>query len=311
MCIQYTHMNKSKYQFTIDPDEINESHKEFLSKGRTLVDTINDNITDETLKQLCMTVIKNSIIFANKQYLLKFLKKRAPISHNNKMFKTPQSPVMYGINSVYIGDNTVTKIINYRDNPEAEFDIVNEIAMQIYAQKLGKKCNIYVPKILNYGKVILPAELLHDIHMKYGVVHNETCFYYVTMEKIDDTPLEYIANNASKEVCETLINKANEASKCLTDNNFYHNDFHANNVFVDENNELTLLDYGNATLYEEGYAKSTDNNEKFGANKITVKCRNKGGSGYKRSKRSKRSNRWHKRSNRSNRSNKKNRMQSK
>lgn len=293
-------MNKFKYQFTIDPDEINESHKEYMSTSRSVIDVINDNVTDETLKQLCITVSKNSIIFANKQYLLKFLKKRARISHNNKMFKTPQSPVMFGINSVYIGDNTVTKIINYKDNPESEFDIVNEIAMQIYAQNLGKKCNIYVPKILNYGKVILPGEMLHDIHMKYGVVHNETCFFYVTMEKIDDTPLEYIANNASKEHCETVINKANEASKCLTDNNFYHNDFHANNVFVDENNELTLLDYGNATLYEEGYAKSMDNNEKFGANKITVKCRNKGGRGHKRSKQS-----GHKQSKRSNKKNNK------
>jgi len=268
----------SKYQFTIDPDEINDSYKENMQTKRSVIDIINEHVTDEPLKQLCLTINKNSKILANKQYLLRFLNTPATISHNNRMFKTPQSPIVYGANYIYISEHTVTKIINYEDNPEAEFDIVHEIAMQIYAQRLKNKCDIYVPKIINYGKVILPETAVREFRIPY----NHTCFFYVTMEKINDNPLEYIATNAPNSVCEAVINKANDANRCLVANHFYHNDFHANNVLVDDDQNLTLLDYGNATLHEEGYAKAADGNEVFGANKINIKCKNKGGRGKSR-----------------------------
>jgi hypothetical protein len=233
-----------------------------MKKSLSVKDIINAKISNPTIKSIFLAVAKNSTILANKKYLLDIIKQQPHSSHAARAFITPQNPTVYGDNYIYVKNTYVVKVINYQDNPEAEFDIVNEIAMQLYANTVKHDCDVNVPNIVNYGKVCLSDTEI----MQHSFNHN--CFFYFTMNKIDDMPLDEFAKTVSPEICEPIINKANAANKCLIEHGLYHNDYHAQNVLADEQGDITILDFGNATDH------ITDFDDK---NILNIKCGNKGG----------------------------------
>lgn len=248
--------------FTIDPDEVNDSYQENMKKTMSVKDIINEKIFNPTIKSIFLAVAKNCSIFANKTYLLNIIKQKPYSSHAARAFITPQNPTVYGDNYIYVNNTYVVKVINYQDNPEAEFDIINEIAMQLYANTLKHTCDINVPNIVNYGKVCLSDT--EKIHNSF----NHNCFFYFTMNKIDDMSLDKFAKTVSPDICEPVVKKANEVNQCLIEHGLYHNDYHAQNVLADEQGDITILDFGNATDH------ITDFDDK---NTLNIKCGNKGG----------------------------------
>lgn len=223
---------------TIDPDA--EEDLENKSDNFTVLDMINQSIENKEIRDLCLTVNDN-IHTGNMSFILDVLQKGKQISaRRGRGFVSSQSSPILGDLYVYRHNNQIIKIANCDcDQYIAEFDIVREIAMQQYASTLQTKCDFKVPLIKDYGKVKLPD---------YGnLALNYECLYYFTMENITATTLrEYLATIDFDTTCTPLVKKINDIYGCLVRNNLYHNDYHIENIMVDDEN-INVIDYGLAT----------------------------------------------------------------
>ena len=223
---------------TIDPDA--EEDLENKSDNFTVLDMIHQSIENKEIRDLCLTVNDN-IHTGNMSFILDVLQKGKQISaRRGRGFVSSQSSPILGDLYVYRHNNQIIKIANCDcDQYIAEFDIVREIAMQQYASTLQTKCDFKVPLIKDYGKVKLPD---------YGnLALNYECLYYFTMENITATTLrEYLATIDFDTTCTPLVKKINDIYGCLVRNNLYHNDYHIENIMVDDEN-INVIDYGLAT----------------------------------------------------------------
>lgn len=223
---------------TIDPDA--EEDLENKHGNLTVLDMINESIENKEIRDLCLTVNDN-IHTGNMSFIQDVLQNGKRISaRRGRTFISSQSPAILGDLYVYRHNNQIIKIANCDcDQYIAEFDIVREIAMQQYASTLQTKCDFKVPLIKDYGKVKLPK--LPYLGLNYE------CLYYFTMENITAKTLrEYLTTINFDTTCTPLVKKINDIYGCLVRNNLYHNDYHIENIMVDDEN-INVIDYGLAT----------------------------------------------------------------
>ena len=127
-----------------------------------------------------------------------------------------------------------TKIFTYNKN---ESDIIEEKIMQeVYYQKefykMRKTCNFNMPKLIQYG------ELYTDEPNKKR--------YYILMEFIQHELITKSLHSHSQN-CQNLETKVKTINSCLEQNNLYHNDLHHENIMVDADDNITIIDFGEAS----------------------------------------------------------------
>ena len=164
--------------------------------------------------------------------------------HSRRFYINVYNPPVYK-SRIYIDDGVIIKVYNYDcDNMVEKCDsiIINEIASQIYADKY-LKCNIKIPKIFNYGKIENP---MIDEDYPYNT------FFFIIMENI--SPYIQLGNLKNKNLtvsqCDMINKSVLDATKCLIDSGFNHNDLHNENIFIDLENikNVGLIDFGKTSI---------------------------------------------------------------
>ena len=197
---------------------------------------------------------------STKDYILSFLP-RNPLSRHKREFDiNVRSPPRF-ISFVYMDtndrSNKIIKLYNYKGYPCNECDdlIVNEIAAQIYAEKFvrckdksgkrARKDRVKVPTIYNYGKFR---------NQNKSETYPYNAFFFVVMENISDFSQlrDLPKHNLSPEICQNIRQSVDNATQCLVDNDFFHNDLHRENVFIDLNNteDVAFIDFGKTEIGE-------------------------------------------------------------
>ena len=101
------------------------------------------------------------------------------------------------------------------------------------------ECLFKMPVLGNYGFVEDKSELL-------GFEPDEEMeAFYIQMSVV---PNDYysISQITSNTRCEIIRNKLLDITDCLERNNLFHNDIHRFNIFVNDNNDIFLIDFGEA-----------------------------------------------------------------
>ena len=106
--------------------------------------------------------------------------------------------------------------------------ILAEIYFQQQAVLLENKCEFNVPKIKIYGYI--------ENH-NYG---SNKIVFYILMELADGRTIDTLNITDKNIACTKLKN----ITKCLEENQLYHNDLNSGNVLVNTNNNITIIDYG-------------------------------------------------------------------
>ena len=101
------------------------------------------------------------------------------------------------------------------------------------------ECLFKMPTLGNYGFVEDKSELL-GFHVDEAMEA-----FYIQMSVI---PNDYysVSQLTSDTRCEIIRNKLLDITDCLERNNLFHNDIHRFNVFVNDNNDIFLIDFGEA-----------------------------------------------------------------
>jgi serine/threonine protein kinase len=201
---------------------------------------INENM--ELIKKDILQKIVKPAEGEEKEYIKRFLNMK-PISTHKRFFEINVASPPRFISLVFIDtkNKNIVKLYNYNSCIECNNILVNEIASQIYASSLD--CKIKIPTIKKYGMF---ANENRDEKFSYDT------FFYIIMENISDYykqvgSLEKLELN--DEICNIIESRVNEATKCLGNNKFFHNDLHKENVFIDtENMKIGLIDFGKAKL---------------------------------------------------------------
>lgn len=158
------------------------------------------------------------------------------------------------------------KIFTYKIDPKKNAAaILVKILAEIYYQKKAfelvkqTKHNLKVPELFTYG-TITPT-ILSDIYEKE---------YYIKMEYIDRTQsislttiisaypffsknedfkkIGKIGEQSPENICDSIVSRLREINVFLISNGIYHNDLtNPDNTLVNENEEIILLDFGEAS----------------------------------------------------------------
>ena len=155
--------------------------------------------------------------------------------------------------------NIFTKVFLYSNVDETDRQsVLNKTLSEIYYHKqfenmrntyemdnnnTNSSCLFKMPMLYNYGFIRDKTELL-------GFEQDENMeAFYIQMSVVpsDYEPASKIRN---KERCEIIKNKLISISECFERNELFHNDIHRLNVFVNNNNDIFLIDFGEASHEE-------------------------------------------------------------
>ena len=156
-----------------------------------------------------------------------------------------------------IGNTQILKIIYCNRIAIASYMIIKELAYQQYAKELSKTCDVEIPEIIAYGRIML------DENTPKIINNNYECLWFILMERMNyKTLAEGIEkdkiNLDDPETCNGISNKINAIRGCMENNSLYHNDFHQENILVDtENgNKIGILDFGLADKENNDFTKN-------------------------------------------------------
>jgi hypothetical protein len=142
----------------------------------------------------------------------------------------------------------VTKIYDCKDSAISEYNILREISMQTYANKvLANIAGIRVPGIVSFSR--LSPE---DVSERFRRTK-----YFIEMEKIPcDNLKEFLIKHVrsinTPGIFDKICDKVNYALDIFEMHHFYHNDLHHENILVCGTlNEpvIYFIDFGNSTSY--------------------------------------------------------------
>jgi len=157
-----------------------------------------------------------------------------------------------------IEPNIFTKVFLYSNVDEIDRQsILNKTLSEIYYHKQFENMrNIYemdtnkngsclfkMPTLHNYGFIKDKTELL-------GFEQDETMEAFYIQMSVVPSNYEPASKIKSKERCEIIKNKLISISECFERNELFHNDIHRLNVFVNNNNDIFLIDFGEASNEE-------------------------------------------------------------
>ena len=107
--------------------------------------------------------------------------------------------------------------------------ILSEVYFQIKAEHLKEVCRYKTSKII-----------------QYGLLNPRNDIFYILYDKLSGlTPLTKLLDNKD---CSKIMDRVREVNNCLKANELYHNDLTTlDNILVDSNNNLYIIDYGEAS----------------------------------------------------------------
>jgi thiamine kinase-like enzyme len=113
----------------------------------------------------------------------------------------------------------------------------NEITFQIYAKTMNEKVGFITPNIYSYGYFFFQDPVDSDILMTG---------YYIIMEYIDGVMVRNVTYNLN--TYKNLYEKLENIDQRLKGELLSHNDLHPRNVILTPENELAIIDYGEAGI---------------------------------------------------------------
>jgi len=228
-------------------------------------DDINDHdikyVMDERFKELLnYTTNIDNINNFGKQIENKKVKRTYAISLKDEhKYKGSALPVTltYFIND-NLEPNIFTKVFLYSNVDEIDRQsILNKTLSEIYYHKqfenmrktyemdnnTNSSCLFKMPTLQNYGFIRDKTELL-------GFEQDETMEAFYIQMSVVPSDYEPASKIKTKERCEIIKNKLISISECFERNELFHNDIHRLNVFVNNNNDIFLIDFGEASHEE-------------------------------------------------------------
>jgi serine/threonine protein kinase len=139
--------------------------------------------------------------------------------------------------TTYVGKPAIIKIYNYY--PDFIFSkcliedrFINEIIFQKYAETLNVECDFISPKIYSFGII---SKIPKDDDLP------EIYYAFIIMEYIDGISIQNI--DFKPDVCKKIYEiDTRLKTKLLT-----HNDMKYRNIIITKNDDIALLDYGEAS----------------------------------------------------------------
>ena len=221
----------------------------------------NKEVIDERFTELLnyTTNIDNINNFGKQIEQQKIKRTYARSLKNNDMYRGTALPVTltYFIND-NIHPNIFTKVFLYSNVDEMDRQsILNKTLSEIYYHKqfenmhntyemdnnTNNSCLFKMPAIYNYGFIKDKTELL-------GFEQDENMEAFYIQMSVVPSDYEPASKIKTKERCEIIKNKLISISECFEKNKLFHNDIHRLNVFVNNNNDIFLIDFGEASNEE-------------------------------------------------------------
>jgi hypothetical protein len=236
----------------------------------TITDIINTNIDEGPVKYIAYEMAKKiqeddkpEKILINLEYLNNSLRIQtlSPfVTHRNREFDTGMLKNPKYDTYIYDIDNTqILKIINCSCGALESYMIIKELAYQQYAKDLSINCDVEIPEIIQYGRIML------DEDMRETMKYRHDCLWFILMEKmmyktLADGIKSGKINLDNPETCNGISNKINAVRRCMEKNKLFHNDFHEENILIDtENgNRIGILDFGLADTENNNFTKNMD-----------------------------------------------------
>ena len=224
-------------------------------------------IRHEGIRQEALTVYANISSNTNdsqiERYVLDQLAEQSNMicAHNARAFAVQGQTVPYHIPSHYcvhiyngMTPDTVVKVYNYMCDDVSEFNIIKEIGAQIYASKvLASRCNFEVPEVGRYGKIELEKMTVEEA-TNLRINFPSGCIIFFEMSRVTYNSLkDFLLNSDLNDpnfdmMMERLSERLTSIKNCMESDNFYHNDFHQENIFVrplsSGDFHVSVIDYG-------------------------------------------------------------------
>jgi serine/threonine protein kinase len=138
-------------------------------------------------------------------------------------------------------ENTFTKTFVYSKDDEPE-SVLMKILSEVYYHKKFNNfegiCKFKAPKLIAYGYV-------QNANDKIDL--SNSFMFYIKMERIDALQVSKLTGDDASAKCKAARSKLAAINECLEENHLYHNDLHADNVMLNEEGEIVIIDFGEAT----------------------------------------------------------------
>lgn len=242
-----------KMELDLDFNDLN-----FDESEPSINDIINEKIKSNRVKSIAITMaekIKDDDNLENSLQHLDFLLNIPNfvqiVNHRGRVFNAGMVRNPKYDTAVYNIDNTqILKIINCECGEIESYMIIKELAYQQYAKDLSNSCNFETPTILNYGRIILNENIRKNPKYR-NFLDNYTydCIWFIIMNKMNYQPLSKGVNDIDlddKAKCNDLSEKINNVRICMENNGLFHNDYHAENILIDteNDNKIGIIDFG-------------------------------------------------------------------
>lgn len=123
---------------------------------------------------------------------------------------------------------------------------LHEVIMQKHAKMFGNACKMKIPEIYDFYM----CDITDELRNKESKINSD-------MNKVFVIQMEYLQGfrNFSEYLseCNNKKEKLNNLTQCLMKNGMYHNDFHINNVMINDREELALIDFADFMPYETNF----------------------------------------------------------
>jgi hypothetical protein len=176
---------------------------------------------------------------------------------------------------IYKSGKRLIKMFLYRPEDKDLYD--EKIRTEVYFQKRALYLSQYqcktdgsyeysIPKIYSYGHITNhpflismdgkhiydgphiysisepPIMLTHPEFNYNGKMLTRAIVYYIEMDKVNGEPI-----NRTNPSCRKQVGRVNTISRCFEDNELVHGDLTTDNVFVENENKLNIIDFGEST----------------------------------------------------------------
>lgn len=138
-------------------------------------------------------------------------------------------------------ENTFTKTFVYSKDDEPETVLIKILSEVYYHKKFNNfegTCKFKAPKLIAYGYV-------NNANDKIDL--SNSFMFYIKMERIDALQVSKLTGDNASTKCNVTRSKLAAINECLEENHLYHNDLHADNVMLNEEGEIVIIDFGEAT----------------------------------------------------------------
>jgi hypothetical protein len=189
-----------------------------------------------------------------------------------------------GVNLMYFKNadlDTFTKMFIYNKEPSREptnilIKILSEVYYHQQFSKLQNSCNFKVPNLISYGFI----EHNNDSSIQ---IRDDEYMFYIKMKDVNAIPVTNLNKLYNQDEvldkCKTIETEVDRINNCLEEHSLYHNDLQSDNVMINENGDITIIDFG----------ESSNNQQFIYTDKLCNQFKKKGGASKYNRKRNRQS----------------------